>query len=73
MKIKWFEMTWIGWLNRLVLQWFFIRLAGAYDSETEKRMYFLILRWIKPTTGWNDEFYFVKRKPPLCFWDVVPK
>ena len=40
-------LTWVGWLNRLVLRWFFVRLAYRVYSDNTFGGYFLI-RWVWP-------------------------
>ena len=60
-----FKMTWLGWLNFIVLQWFFVRLAYVRhvgkltQSGFEKDRY--SFGWIKgvwPLTGWwSDNRY----------------
>lgn len=40
--------TWVGWLNIVVLQWFFVRL-GYGDKWT-------ILKGIVPLTGWWSDY-----------------
>jgi len=49
--------SWLGWLNRLLLQWFFVRLA--INPTTGK---YSILRWVVPTTGWSTDYKFIFRK-----------
>ncbi len=57
-RIKWFGMSWVGWVNRLFLQWLFIRLA--YKEDNKGRKYdFGIMRGVWPTTGWNTPYRFL--------------
>lgn len=52
--------TWIGWLNFLVLQWFWIRLGREIDQAGRKRG-FLILTRVYPLTGWWwSDFRFLR-------------
>ena len=44
--------TWVGWLNIMILQWFFIRLG--YGEKWR------LLRWIVPCTGWWSDYVYVK-------------
>lgn len=46
-----FGFTWVGWLNILVLQWFFVRLS--YGDRWR------ILKWILPMTGWLSPYVYV--------------
>ena len=49
-----FKMTWLGWLNFIVLQWFFIRLIAGrtvYGLTYWKWIYFIV-----PLTGWWNNY-----------------
>lgn len=37
------RMTWVGWLNFILLQWFFVRLARVVDRSPYAEMVELIL------------------------------
>ena len=50
-KKKLFCYTWVGWLNIILLQWFFIRLA--YGSKWK------IIGPIVPMTGWKNNFIYI--------------
>lgn len=60
--ITWREMTWVGWLNRLLLQWFCIRLAYEID-EDGKKTNFEILKWVVPLTGWKADYKWIGKEP----------
>lgn len=45
--------TWVGWLNFLVLQWLFIRLARVTHSAGTD---WAVLRWVVPLTGWFSDY-----------------
>ena len=47
-------MSWLGLLNGVVLQWFFIRLFKAESKGVVK--YWGILYFIVPLTGWGSKF-----------------
>lgn len=52
-------MTWLGYLNFLVLQWGFVRLARIVDSQTRRTIGW---RWIGPVwplTGWWNDYRFL--------------
>lgn len=49
--------TWLGWLNKLILQWLFIRLAEELHGDSHNQ--WVILRWVWPTTGWTTDYKFV--------------
>ena len=55
-----FGLTWVGWLNKLILQFFCIRLA--YGKEWK------IIKWIVPLTGWGtiDYKYIDKTIAIIC-------
>jgi hypothetical protein len=39
--------TWVGWANRLVLRWFFVRLAYVVE-EDDSIVGWRLLRWVWP-------------------------
>lgn len=43
--------SWVGWLNILLLQWFFVRLQVSVDDDGTVLAYHII-GWILPLTGW---------------------
>ena len=53
--------TWVGWLNFLVLQWFFWRLASVEDTDTGKRVGWSWVGPVVPITGWWTNYVFLKR------------
>lgn len=58
MRKKFLGHTWLGWLNLLLLQWFFLRLIEIVDASRNHykwRLFFGIV----PTTGWNTKYKFV--------------
>lgn len=52
---KW---TWLGWLNWLVLQWLFVRLARVRDDDGRIVGYQWLVG-VLPMTGWVDEYRYV--------------
>ncbi len=44
---RWRGLSWVGWLNRLVLRWFFVRLGYVVESDNTISKYFLH-RWVWP-------------------------
>lgn len=52
-------MSWLGYLNFLVLQWFFVRLARIQDVETGKTVGYKFLKRIVPLTGWWSEYKYL--------------
>lgn len=56
-------MSWYGWLNFLLIQWFFVRLTKCIDDETNKvswKLTYLVL----PLTGWWSDYVFLYRGFP---------
>lgn len=57
--------TWVGWLNFLVLQWFFVRLARgswtppSYGDDYGHYQYSWITR-VWPLTGWWNNYRMIK-------------
>lgn len=39
-------LTWVGWLNFILLRWFFVRLSYAVEDDARGR--FSIVRWVWP-------------------------
>ena len=56
-------MTWLGKLNYLVLQWFWVRLAKAYDDGEDVGWKLLI--GVVPMTGWGGGYI---PKSPKSLW-----
>ncbi len=56
---------WYGFLNFVVLQWFFVRLARVMIKVEGERKWkpkgWIWLRGIVPLTGWWDDFRYVGR------------
>jgi len=50
-------MTWLGVLNFVILQWFFIRLAKVLEES--EMIGFIIIRWAVPLTGWWSDYVFI--------------
>jgi hypothetical protein len=45
--------TWLGWLNIVVLSWFFIRLAEIIDSDTMNHIGWKIIFPISPFSNYT--------------------
>jgi hypothetical protein len=56
-RSRFFGYTWVGWLNILILQWFFVRLQRTTEPLRPDK--FNLLKWIYPTTGWNTDYKFL--------------
>ena len=51
---KIFGKTWVGMLNIVILQWFFIRLSYGDNWR--------ILYWILPITGWFSNYVYLNKR-----------
>lgn len=60
-------MTWLGWLNYYILQWFFFRLAREYDNTDKPLNKFSIFFPIVPMSGWEDTWLSNKVKQFNCY------
>lgn len=40
-------LTWVGWLNFLLLRWFFVRLSYQVEDNGDRGR-FALVRWIWP-------------------------
>jgi hypothetical protein len=53
----WVHQSWLGWLNFLFFQWFFLRVFPIYESKTGDRMVASIwMTGIVPMTGWWSNY-----------------
>jgi hypothetical protein len=52
--------SWVGWLNIIILQWFFVRLFYQLKDNGEILGYGLLLPVVPLTGWWND---YVPAKP----------
>jgi hypothetical protein len=57
-------MSFLGWFNYIVVQWFCFRISYYYDKNKIKR--WGILFPVKPLSGWgkfmiNAKFYRIKK------------
>lgn len=58
MKLR--DLTWVGWLNFLVLQWLCFRLGRERDT-VGRHLRWMTVRWVLPLTGWWSHYVFVRR------------
>jgi hypothetical protein len=54
-------LTWLGLLNFLVLQWFFIRLGRIIDIDSGNTIGWTLIRWPLPLTGWWSDFRYLRK------------
>lgn len=58
--------SWVGILNQLIIQWFFIRLQVTCNSMEDRNIEALsIIGFILPLTGWWNDYVFLGRKHSL--------
>lgn len=50
-----FGLTWIGWTNLLLLQWFGLRLAAVVEPPDDTHVGYTVKRWW-PLAGWRTEY-----------------
>lgn len=55
-------MSWLGWLNYLVLQWFFVRLAKMVDEDSGEVVGYRWLTGIVPLTGWGGPYMYITKR-----------
>lgn len=63
---KFFGHTWLGWLNKIILQWFFVRLTEIVTrdkNDIEIKSEWSLDYWIVPTTGWGNDYKFIGGEP----------
>ena len=51
-------MTFLGFVNRVFFQWFFVRLAK--EVEDGKVIKWKFLTGVVPLTGWGTDFKYIK-------------
>lgn len=56
-------------VNRVLFQWFFIRLAWCCDGEG--RFHYSLMGFVWPLSGWSDDYDIIGED--LQFWRVTPK
>lgn len=59
--------SWLGLLNRILLQWFFIRLQASIDVYPEITG-FQLIGFIIPTTGWSTGYKYVGKEFEKTVW-----
>ncbi len=62
--------SWLGLLNIILLQWFFIRLEAEVDNAQDRNILSLnILAFVVPVTGWRTtgQYIFVG---PMRRWNI---
>ena len=59
MRKKFLGHSWLGWLNYLILQWFFLRFTEIlYKDDSHMKWSFL---WgVVPLSGWSNSYVFVR-------------
>ncbi len=49
------QLSWVGWLNMLFVQFFFVRVSYGHNWK--------LLKWIIPLTGWINPYKWVRITP----------
>ena len=57
---KFLGFTWVGWLNRLVVQWFWCRLQGEVEDDGTTK--WQVITPVAPLTGWRTSYWPRQRK-----------
>lgn len=52
--------TWVGWLNIVLLQWFWLRLQGSIDNDRPTQ--WQIITPVAPLTGWRSNYWPKNRR-----------
>lgn len=56
-------MRWLGWLNFLVLQWFFVRYAAIVEDDHRVVGWVWMTR-VVPLTGWGGfNYWYIGPRP----------
>lgn len=65
----WRDYSWFGILNQLLLQWFFVRLQVACDSDDPELNIIRLdlIAPVVPLTGWWSD-YIPQRHATICIW-----
>lgn len=53
-------MTWLKFINKYILQFFCIRLGRIVENDRPTNKY-VILKWIKPFTGWTNDYVYLNK------------
>lgn len=64
-------MSKLGFFNRVLFQWFFVRLARKVDMDGFQRGWCWITR-VYPLTGWSSPYKFVGMGKNLCLGIDLP-
>lgn len=67
---KYFGYTVVGWLNMIVLQWFFVRLEyGYYKSRTDLITSLRLRYFVMPLTGWRHcSYLYIGKWRSIKLW-----
>lgn len=65
---RYFGHSWLGWLNYIIFQWLCIRLTEVVDTDKDGKEInskFEFDYWIKPMSGWKDDFKYLGKKDEI--------
>lgn len=60
--------SWVGLLNRIILQWFFVRLQMSIINSNIDG--FQLIGFIVPMTGWSIDYKYVIKNFQLSLWEA---
>jgi hypothetical protein len=50
------KISWVGWINLILFQFFCIRLGKIVDKEDGHIIGYKILKWVYPFSGWFNDY-----------------
>jgi hypothetical protein len=65
---KFLGYSWLGWLNQLIIQWFFIRLQATLDDSRTNIEGLQIIGFILPLTGWWSDYIWLGEEFEVPLW-----
>ncbi|WP_316348495.1 hypothetical protein [Desulfuromonas acetoxidans] len=66
-EVKFLGLTWVGWLNVVILQFLFVRLGYGASGQWQ------LLKGILPLTGWWSDYIYLKSFVPFFYEQVSPQ
>lgn len=55
-------MTSLEFVNKFLFQWFFVRLTIVKNSKTNDKLYYALMGWITPLTGWSGNYKYINKR-----------
>ena len=67
-----FGYSWLGFLNLLIVQWFFVRIQACVDTDDHGHIFELeLIGFILPLTGWWGKYVRLGPKRYLKIWESL--